>query len=258
MEIHSIFTILDVNGDSAKDIIAAGNGGPRGVKLFVTEPSSPGLNLDTFYLIGEYLRPSSFGLSLSYGGDINQDGFAEVLVGDYQQDKVYIFYGGKNIDSLFDLVLAGYDSLDFATQIAFAGDINGDGYGEILVSSLGDLTLKGKIYIFTSNPTSVNDDEQDNAEKRFYLRQNYPNPFNEKTVIDYSLDESNITLVTIKIYNILGVKVKTLVEVRQVPGDHQVFWDGRDDLGQEVSSGIYFYQLKTPECSQVRKMIFLK
>ena len=87
----------------------------------------------------------------------------------------------------------------------------------------------------------------------FHLEQNYPNPFNPETAIRFQLPEA--THVVMKIFNILGEEVRTLVDENFVAGSHTVRWDTKDYRGQNVPSGVYFYQLATPEFSQLRKMI---
>jgi flagellar hook assembly protein FlgD len=97
---------------------------------------------------------------------------------------------------------------------------------------------------------------QENIPNSFALKQNYPNPFNPQTIIEYVLPKG--CELEIAIYNILGRKVRTLVKEFQKSGQHRVDWDGKDEEGKEVSSGIYFYQIKTPEFSQAKKMVLLR
>jgi parallel beta-helix repeat protein len=85
---------------------------------------------------------------------------------------------------------------------------------------------------------------------------NYPNPFNPVTTITYSLPEDS--QISISIYNIKGQKVKTLVTGTQPAGDYNVSWNGKDESGKEVTSGIYFYKLKTQQNEITRKMLLLK
>ncbi len=85
---------------------------------------------------------------------------------------------------------------------------------------------------------------------------NYPNPFNPTTTINYSLKEN--TKVSLNIYNIKGQKVKQLVSEQLSAGQHSVVWNGKDDNGKSVSSGIYFYKLKVSDFQKVRKMILLR
>ncbi|MFX1517702.1 MAG: C25 family cysteine peptidase [Promethearchaeota archaeon] len=88
------------------------------------------------------------------------------------------------------------------------------------------------------------------------MNQNYPNPFNLSTEIRYTLPVD--AKVTLNIYNILGQKVKTLVDEEKSSGTHTIFWDGTDKSGAEVASGIYFYQLKAGEYKKLKKMLLIK
>jgi flagellar hook assembly protein FlgD len=92
--------------------------------------------------------------------------------------------------------------------------------------------------------------------KAFSLSQNYPNPFNPETVIKYALPED--CPVELTVYNILGQKVKTLVDEHQSAGYRMVHWNGRDDEGNEIASGLYFYKIETPEYSDTKKMVLLR
>ncbi len=94
----------------------------------------------------------------------------------------------------------------------------------------------------------------------FSLGQNYPNPFNSTTVIRYSLpvDRQKRWAVSLRIYNILGQVVRTLVDEPQTPGYYSVRWDGRDNAGRELASGIYIYRIRAGDFVQTRRMILLK
>ena len=85
---------------------------------------------------------------------------------------------------------------------------------------------------------------------------NFPNPFNPETTINYYLKENS--KVSLKIYNIKGQLVKTLLDDIKPAGDHSVIWDGSDSNGNRVGSAIYFYKLKTDNFKKTKKMILLK
>ena len=89
------------------------------------------------------------------------------------------------------------------------------------------------------------------------LAQNYPNPFNPTTTIAFTVkDQAHVNL---KIYNVAGQLVKELVNDVRTPGiTHVVSWDGRNNTGQSVSSGVYFYKLVTKDFTQTKKMVLLK
>lgn len=90
----------------------------------------------------------------------------------------------------------------------------------------------------------------------FQLKQNRPNPFNPSTTITYNIEHADH--VELIIYNMLGQKVKTLTDTHQPAKTYRVVWDGVDDHGMPVSSGIYLYRLKSGKNVAVNKMIFLK
>jgi hypothetical protein len=90
----------------------------------------------------------------------------------------------------------------------------------------------------------------------FALLQNFPNPFNPETTIKYNLAEG--ADVRLRIYNIVGQVVRTLVAERQSAGRYQVRWEGTDDRGMTVSSGIYFYQISTGKFQDVKRLMLLK
>jgi hypothetical protein len=92
--------------------------------------------------------------------------------------------------------------------------------------------------------------------KTYQLFQNYPNPFNPQTMIKYDLPKSGH--VNITVYNILGQKVKTLMDEHQEAGHKSVNWNGTDGKGKDVASGIYFYKIKTVGFEKTKKMVLLK
>jgi hypothetical protein len=105
----------------------------------------------------------------------------------------------------------------------------------------------------------------------FSLSHNFPNPFNPETKIQYSLcsrqrkegDGSPFVVrgpihTTLKIYNILGQLVKTLVDEPKEAGTYEVTWDGKDENGYQVTSGVYFYKLQAEDFIQTKKMVLIK
>ena len=99
--------------------------------------------------------------------------------------------------------------------------------------------------------------ELQSTPREFALHQNFPNPFNPDTTIKYDLSES--ADVTLQIYNVLGQVVRTLVASEaQNAGRYQIRWNGMDDRGVSVSSGIYFYRISAGEFQNVRKLMLLK
>ena len=92
---------------------------------------------------------------------------------------------------------------------------------------------------------------------QFALHQNYPNPFNPSTQISFDVPEGS-DLVRLNIYNILGKKVSTLLNSVVNPGKHKVEWNAKDNEGNPVASGIYFYELSSASFTARKKMLLIR
>ncbi|MBN2413899.1 T9SS type A sorting domain-containing protein [candidate division KSB1 bacterium] len=97
-----------------------------------------------------------------------------------------------------------------------------------------------------------------NAPDRFILLQNYPNPFNPDTMIEFEIPDNVSGQMELIIYDLLGRKVRELMNKPGQAGYYKLVWDGNDDFGREVVSGNYFYMLKVGDEKQIRRMIKLK
>jgi hypothetical protein len=103
--------------------------------------------------------------------------------------------------------------------------------------------------------TEIDDFNQD-IPAQFTLNQNYPNPFNPKTLIVYNLSKPD--QVQLKVFDLKGQEVRTLINTFQSAGHHQVTWNGTHNLGKKVSSGIYLYQLQIGDNKEIKKMILMR
>jgi hypothetical protein len=147
---------------------------------------------------------------------------------DYWQGQ----YTEKLADGFGLIYRGGYDFGYFIW--ATGARINNIEYGDIIITSLHN------------NPIPK-------VPKKILLYQNYPNPFNPSTIISYQLTKS--TKVSLKVYDILGRLVRTLIGDELLnPGMHTLPWDGKSDNGEHVSSGTYYYELKTGQYSLTKKM----
>ena len=88
----------------------------------------------------------------------------------------------------------------------------------------------------------------------FSLYQNHPNPFNPITTIRYDLPEDGPG--SIIIYDLMGREIKTLVKQVAAPGRYSVNWNGRNEWGKQIASGMYFYRMETPKFQSVKTLIF--
>lgn len=104
--------------------------------------------------------------------------------------------------------------------------------------------------------TSVEEGGEIGIPVKYELSQNYPNPFNSSTEIRFVIPDRQ--KVTLTIYNLLGRKVKTLVDKVVAAGEYTVNWDGTNESGNQVASGVYFYKLYSKDIAKMRKMVLLR
>ncbi len=112
------------------------------------------------------------------------------------------------------------------------------------VDIVGEGTLFGPVAATLRGPMS------------YSLSPNYPNPFNPETTINYEVPKTG--RLTLKIYNVLGQEVKTLVDENLEPGYYRALWDGKDSTGRQMASGVYFYRIKSEGFAKSLKMMLLK
>ncbi len=156
-------------------------------------------------------------------------------------------------DNIPDLMV----KFDRATLITYLKDHNLTS-GQVTLRVIGQ--VDNKIFegtdIITIKGGEASKTEEAIAQSKFSLSQNYPNPFNPQTTIEYSLAEG--CHVMLKIYNIAGQLVKTLINEYQQAGSYTIIWYGDNDVGEEVARGLYFYQLQAGDFVSTKKMVVLK
>jgi hypothetical protein len=107
------------------------------------------------------------------------------------------------------------------------------------------------------NAGAVHEEEETEIPTAFGLAQNFPNPFNPATVISYDVPSGG-GQVSIRIYDVGGRLIRTLVDGNETAGRKSVAWHGLDNRGNSVATGVYFYQMKAPGFEKTRKMVLLK
>lgn len=133
--------------------------------------------------------------------------------------------------------------------------------GFVLVAGKSESSLLASVEVaqdwWVTNIITSAPQLSDEMPKQYFLAQNYPNPFNPGTQIVYQLkSKEHVSLV---IYNLLGQKIRTLIDETQTVGAVTVHWDGRNEVGHSVGSGIYIYRLQTESgFTQSKKMILMR
>ncbi len=140
-----------------------------------------------------------------------------------------------------------------------------DGSGSIVPGfkywySLESVDLTGEVYNYGSISLEIPQDNEDpnipDIPVEYGLLQNHPNPFNPDTEISFNLEKEEF--VSLKIYDIKGNFVNTIIEAQHTSGLHEYLWDGKNIAGKQMSSGIYLYHLESESHSSSKKMILLK
>ncbi len=134
-------------------------------------------------------------------------------------------------------------------------DVHGNGIFEDM-RKLESITLEPDQQFTVRMGTHVVGLSKSEIPMDFMLGNNYPNPFNPTTTINYGLP--NTGHVSLTIFNLTGRKIRTLVNAEQSAGYKSVIWDGKNDAGEMVSTGIYFYRMVSEEFNQTKKMVYMK
>ena len=211
-----------------------------------------------------------------YAGDVNKDGFPDVVNGNIcwgmDWGSIEVYLGSANFNGTKDKWVMADDLPpdfieDFGRSVACARDVNGDGVDDIIASSdnfFVETNHRGEVFIFAGDSSIIagvndRDSEETGHPDKFLLSQNYPNPFNSVTNIQFTISGGQSpNPVSIKIYNLSGQLVRVQVNEVMKPGTYTVTWDGKNNSGKEVASGIYFYQFRTRNFQQTKRMLMIK
>jgi hypothetical protein len=149
------------------------------------------------------------------------------------------------------------DTYSYSFVEGLPADINADGQTEIAITR-SDINFTNFEYlVYSTNgipPSTVN--YLNIFPNKFQLNQNFPNPFNASTIIEYQITQPGN--VKIDIYDVTGRLVKELLKEQTNTGKYSVVWNGKDNFGNSVASGNYFYQIISGDFVQTKKMILLK
>ena len=234
------------------------------------------------------LSPESNGRAIAFA-DLDQDGSQDLLVADSENTRLYRNAASQAHWLQLDLQGSSANSHGLGARIALMNEgqlqyrdvQSGSGYGSQVQTrvhfGLGTATQVDSLQVFwpdgmesmwmgiladqrlsLAHPALITAVLEDAVIRpsTFQLQQNYPNPFNARTVIAYQLPQPAKT--ELSIYNTGGQLVRRLVAAAQPAGAHQAIWDGADEGGRTVGSGVYLYRLRAGTHQEVRRLLLLK
>ena len=227
------------------DVLDAG--GNAVAELGATDAVSEGVREEC--TDADYCPQGFSAVALGAGGSVSFDVTAPAE-GNYMVRVFYAASAPASADVMVNGEVASSLSFDADTSDVFTDQfVMGEGANTVtLMSASGGITIDYVQLILVGGSVAT---EPNELPEGYALHQNYPNPFNPATTIQYELGTT--ADVTLTVYDVLGREVMTLVDGRQVAGQHRVTFDGAT-----LASGVYFYRLETPVGRQVRKMILVK
>ena len=235
--------IGDFNEDGHLDLIVANSGGGKPHSLSILD----GLGNGTF-AAAENFYPDYAPYSVDCG-DFNADGHIDIAAAGHSSDTVTVFLG--NGDSSF--TPNNYYGVGAFPGFIVADDFDYNGYPDLAVAN----RLSDQISVLINIAGStITPDEPKAVAPDLALHQNYPNPFNPHTEIAYSIPVRS--RVVLEIFDVEGKLVSRLVDRVMDAGTHHAKWNGRNDNGSAVTSGVYFCKMTARGKSISRKMILMK
>jgi len=256
-----IFSMMDINGDGYSDLLTSHY--YKDSTLHVHYGSINVLDtIPSYYLTDPDTTREDIiiGKTCHDVGDWNNDGYDDFLLKSAGFKTFSVHLGGPYLNNMNPYGLKGLlesVSTTFPTKAISCEDQNGDNIKDFVVTanSYGPLST-GYVIIYKGRDdivVSVDEKEAGKLPSQFRLEQNFPNPFNSSTVIGYLL--SVIGKVKITVYDALGNEITILKNEEQTPGEYEIEFDAEK---YQLSSGIYFYKLKTEGGEITKKMILLK
>jgi hypothetical protein len=242
--------------------------------VYITGSSATGDDNTGYATIKYSSDGDSLWVRIYEGPGNGEDGARAIAVDD--SDNIYVTgrsYGGSETGDDYATIkyypngdtawVIRYNSPANNTDVASAITVDDSGNVYVTGTSYNSLTYTDYTTIkYVKKPSAVgNEVESSEKPSEFTLSQNYPNPFNPTTTIKFKVQGSRFKVpvhTTLKIYNVRGQMVRTLVDEPKSTGDYTIQWDGKNDKGEQLSSGVYFYQLKVGDYTSAKKMVLLK
>jgi hypothetical protein len=262
--------ITNLNGDIYSDLVIDAGLTCNAVVFLGGNPMDTVIDL---VLQGFQSSPSGYHMNVSAAGDVNDDGFGDVIVSQYEAYS----YGGLTLVYLGSPWMTGQPDMQWVgllepwegcgRSLTDCGDINGDGVDDIMFGSYhGDFNNRGCVDIWAGDRAFVAKVPGGNVTpipQTLQLLPPYPNPFNSSVAIPFEIPPGQARDIVLKIYNVLGQEIRDLSsEARDIRSDSenkkQVTWNGKNSDGINVGSGIYFVVMTNGALRQVQKVVLLR
>jgi hypothetical protein len=233
--------IADVDQDGVTDVLIGTSGGTLQYYKNTGTNSAPQYSLVSTSFNSIDVGNDAMPLMI----DVDGNGKNDLLIG-HSEGTLYRYeYNPSN--QQYDFITPQFGHIDVKINASPAMvDIDGDGDLDLFIGN-----GKGGVFFYENTTINSIEKSRNSTPAKFELQQNYPNPFNPSTIIEYSLPVHGF--VTLQVYDVLGKKVKTLVETEQSQGRYSVEFNGR-----EMPSGVYFYRLKAGDFTAAKKLLLMK
>ena len=243
---HAAPCFTDLDGDGLLDMIVGESNGN------LNHYAQHAAGSAVFDLVSESFSSINVGgFSAPIFKDLDSDGLLDLIVG-CTNGNLFHYEQGATGSLTFNLITNRYGGIDVSRNSKpLFYDINEKGLNELLVGE----AYGGVRYFQRDDETAVQDDDVSRI-LSFRIFPNYPNPFNSSTTIRYELPDPS--KVHISVMNSLGQTVQILENTFRQPGTHAVQWDGKDQQGFSLPSGIYFFKIQTPRYSQTLKLMLIR
>ncbi len=240
----------DLDGDGDNDLAVANVFSDNISVLFNNGDGSFATNVDYSTDIG----PTRDFPTSVFSADLDGDGDSDLAVANRFSNIVSVFLnnGAGQFAARVDYAVGD------EPRSVFSADLDGDGDNDLAVGNFSSGNVSVLMNLSDIPITAVTEYEEPslNVPEAYSLAQNYPNPFNHQTVIHYDLPvQSHVEL---SVFNLMGHKVATLVDGYRSVGSYSVIWNGKDDNGKSLASGVYLYRLKTEGFGQSKKLVLMK